>query len=135
MDEFGEIHGLENKNCSVRASQYETGTRYTKRNMLMKIADDLQCNYKALDDYGFGSAEDIIETLFGLEESASINTSNKHFPEYEAPGNPITLYEIQPVSNGKDITCTYNTDMNTSVFVPVAITINYELVNDFFRME
>ncbi len=73
MDEFGEALGLEGKNCSVRTSQYETGARYPKRNMLMKIAEVLQCNYKALDDYGLGSTEDIIETLFWLEESASIN--------------------------------------------------------------
>ena len=113
MDEFGESLGLEGKNRSVRASQYETGARYPKRDMLMKIA------------------EDIIETLFWLEESASINTSNKHFPEYEAPGNLITLCEMQPVSNDKDVICTYNEDMNTSMFAPVAITINYGLVNDF----
>ena len=80
---------------------------------------------------GLGSAEDIIETLFWLEESASINTSNKHFPEYEAPGNLITLCEMQPVSNDNDVICTYNEYMNTSMFAPVAITINYGLVNDF----
>lgn len=131
MDEFGEALGLEGKNRSVRASQYETGARYPKRDMLMKIAEVLHCNYKALDDYGLGSAEDIIETLFWLEESASINTSNKHFPEYEAPSNLITLCEMQSVSNDKNVKCTYNEGINTSMFAPVAITINYGLVNDF----
>ena len=33
-----------------------SGQRYPKRDMLMKIAEVLQCNYKALDDYGLGSA-------------------------------------------------------------------------------
>ena len=113
MDEFGEALGLEGKNRSVRASQYETGARYPKRDMLMKIAEVLHCNYKALD------------------ENASINTSNKHFPEYEAPDNLITLCEMKPVSSDKDVKCTYNEDTNTSMFAPVAITINYGLVNDF----
>lgn len=131
MEEFGAALGFEGRNRSVRANQYESGQRYPKRDMLMKIAEVLQCNYKALDDYGLGSAEDIIETLFWLEESASINTSNKHFPEYKAPGNLITLYEMQPVSSDKDVICTYNEDMNTSMIAPVAITINYGLVNDF----
>ena len=131
MEEFGAALGFEGRNRSVRANQYESGQRYPKRDMLMKIAEVLQCNYKALDDYGFGSAEDMIETLFWLEERASINTSNKHFPEYEAPGNLITLFEMQPVSNDNDVICTYNEYMNTSMFAPVAITINYGLVNDF----
>ncbi len=38
---------------------------------------------------------------------------------------------MQPVTNDKDVKCTYNEDSNTSMFAPVAITINYGLVNDF----
>ena len=53
---------------SVRIAQYETGARVLKADMLTKIADVLQCNYKALDDYSLGSAEDIIETLFWLRK-------------------------------------------------------------------
>jgi transcriptional regulator with XRE-family HTH domain len=49
---------------SVRIAQYETGTRVPKQDMLLKIAEVLQCNYKALDDYSLGATEDIIETLF-----------------------------------------------------------------------
>ncbi len=131
MDEFGAALGLEGKNRSVRVSQYETGARYPKRDMLMKIAEVLQCNYKALDDYSSGAAEDIIETLFWLEESTSANASNKHFPEYTAPGNLITLREMQPVTNDADVKCTYNDEEHFSIFAPVAITINYGLVNDF----
>ena len=39
-------------------------------------------------------------------------TGDKHFPEYEAPENLITLCEMQPASNDKDVICTYNEDMN-----------------------
>ena len=52
MDEFGAALGFEGKSMSVRIAQYETGARVPKANMLAKIADVLQCNYKALDDYG-----------------------------------------------------------------------------------
>ena len=131
MDELGGALGFEGKNMSVRISQYETGARIPGEDMILKLADALHCNYKAISDYSLGAAEDIIETLFWLEESASINTSNKHFPEYEAPGNLITLCEMKPVSGDKDVKCTYNEDTNTSMFAPVAITINYGLVNDF----
>ena len=40
-----------------------------RQEMILKLAEALDCNYKALDDYSLGSAEDIIETLFWLEES------------------------------------------------------------------
>ncbi len=40
---------------------------------------------------------------------------------------------MQPVNNDKDVICTYNEDMYTSMFAPVAITINYGLVNDFLE--
>ena len=39
--------------------------------MILKLADALHCNYKAISDYSLGAAEDIIETLFWLEESAT----------------------------------------------------------------
>ena len=56
---------------SVRISQYETGARIPGDDMIQKLVDALHCNYKAISDYSLGAAEDIIETLFWLEESAS----------------------------------------------------------------
>ena len=38
---------------------------------------------------------------------------------------------MQPVASDKDVKCTYNDNSNTSMFAPVAITINYGLINDF----
>ncbi len=38
---------------------------------ILKLADALHCNYKSISDYSLGAAEDIIETLFWLEESAA----------------------------------------------------------------
>ena len=71
MDELGGALGFEGKNMSVRISQYETGARIPGEDMILKLADALHCNYKAISDYSLGAAEDIIETLFWLEESAT----------------------------------------------------------------
>ncbi len=59
----------------------------------------MHCNYKAISDYSLGAAEDIIETLFWLEESAaSLPARGKgtRFPEYTAPGNLIHLTAMTP---------------------------------------
>lgn len=130
MDEFGAALGFEGKSMSVRIAQYETGARVPKADMLAKIADILKCNYKALDDYSLGSAEDIIETLFWLEESAA-PTTGKHFPEYQAPGNLIHLAAMTPVNKESDVKLTYNDNDYMASGAPVAITFEYGLVNDF----
>jgi transcriptional regulator with XRE-family HTH domain len=36
---------LKGKNMSVRVSQYETGDRIPREDMIMKLADALRCNY------------------------------------------------------------------------------------------
>ena len=100
MDELGGALGFEGKNMSVRISQHETGARIPGEDMILKLADALHCNYKAISDYSLGAAEDIIETLFWLEESAtSLPARGKgtRFPEYTAPGNLIHL--TAPVSS------------------------------------
>ena len=71
MDDLGGALGFEGKNMSVRISQYETGARIPGEDMILKLADALHCNYKAISDYSLGATEDIIETLFWLEESAT----------------------------------------------------------------
>ena len=130
MDEFGAALGFEGKSMSVRIAQYETSARVPRADMLAKIEEVLKCNYKALDDYSLGSAEDIIETLFWLEESAAPATG-KHFPEYQAPGNLIRLAAMTPVTKDDDVKLTYNDNEYMSAGAPVAVTFEYGLVNDF----
>ena len=99
MDDLGGALGFEGKNMSVRISQYETGARIPGDDMIQKLADALHCNYKAISDYSLGAAEDIIETLFWLEESASslpARGKGTRFPEYTAPGNLIHLTAMTP---------------------------------------
>ena len=133
MDELGAALGFEGKSMSVRIAQYESGARIPKQDMLLRIADALHCNYKALDDYSFGAAEDIIETLFWLEEStiAPAEGRGKHFPQYTGPGNLIRLTEFQPVAMRQHPKTTYDPDMYNSSGNPVAVTFEYGLVNDF----
>ena len=118
MDELGGALGFEGKNMSVRISQYEA----------------LHCNYKAISDYSLGAAEDIIETLFWLEESAtSLPARGKgtRFPEYTAPGNLIHLTAMTPAKPSETARPTYNEDDYDSSGSPVALTFEYGLVNDF----
>ena len=101
MDGLGGALGFEGKNMSVRISQYETGARIPGDDMIQKLADALHCNYKAISDYSLGAAEDIIETLFWLEESASslpARGKGTRFPDYTAPGNLIHLRQYRTKS-------------------------------------
>ena len=50
MDELGGALGFEGKNMSVRISQYETGARIPGEDMILKLADALHCNHKAISD-------------------------------------------------------------------------------------
>ena len=134
MDELGGALGFEGKNMSVRISQYETGARIPGEDMILKLADALRCNYKAISDYSLGAAEDIIETLFWLEESAtSLPARGKgtRFPEYTAPGNLIHLTAMTPAKSSETARPTYNEDDYDSAGSPVALTFEYGLVNDF----
>ena len=135
MDEFGAAPGFKGKSMSVRIAQYETGARVPKQDMLLKIAEVLQCNYKALDDNSHGAAEDIIETLFWLEENLSSTSDGegrgKHLPEYITHGNLIRLNEMIPVSNDADVKMTYNDNEYMASSAPVSLTFDYGLINDF----
>lgn len=134
MDELGAALGFEGKNMSVRVSQYETGARIPREDMIRKIANALRCNYKALDDYSLGSAEDILETFFWLEEGATAipsRGSGIRFPDYEGPGNLICLTPMTPVTNATDVKSTYDDNAQFSASAPVAVTFEYGLVNDF----
>lgn len=134
MDELGGALGFEGKNMSVRISQYETGARIPGEDMILKLADALHCNYKAISDYSLWAAEDIIETLFWLEESAtSLPARGKgtRFPEYTAPGNLIHLTAMTPAKSSEATRPTYNEDDYESAGSPVALTFEYGLVNDF----
>ena len=124
---------FERKHMYFRISQYDNRERHTNTDMHIHLHDALHCNYKAISDYSLGAAEDIIETLFWLEESAtSLPARGKgtRFPEYTAPGNLIHLTAMTPAKSSEAARPTYNEDDYKSASSPVALTFEDGLVND-----
>ena len=115
--ELGLALGFEGKNQAVRITQYETNYRVPKNDMIFEIAKILNCNYKALSNYDSGSAEDIMETFFWLEENGHANT--------------IKLFKTTPVQNDEDIQMNYNENNFSSASVPIALSFDYGIMNDF----
>ncbi len=119
---------------NIRISQYETGAHIPGEYMFLKLANTLHSNYKAISDYSLGAAEEIIETLFWLEESAiSLPARGKgtRFPEYTAPGNLIHLTAMTPAKSSETAIPIYNEDDYNSADSPITLSFEYGWVNDF----
>ena len=78
--ELGIAIGFDESAADVRVAQYESGTRTPKEDILKKIADALEVNYRAIYEPTLYAAEDIMYTLFELDE---------HYPMfvYDTEGN------------------------------------------------
>jgi len=85
--ELGVAIGFDFKTADVRIAQYESGTRTPKEDTLRKISEALDVNYRALYEPTLYAAEDIMYTLFELDE---------HY------GN-LTLYDVEDTSDRFDI--------------------------------
>ncbi len=66
--ELGLAVGFEGNTADVRIAQYESGTRTPKEDILTKIAEALDVNYRALYEPTRYAAEDVMYTLFELDE-------------------------------------------------------------------
>lgn len=66
--ELGLAVGFEENTADVRIAQYETGTRTPKEDVLRKIAEVLDVNYRSLYEPTLYAAEDVMYTLFELDE-------------------------------------------------------------------
>jgi transcriptional regulator with XRE-family HTH domain len=66
--ELGFALGFEENTADVRVAQYESGTRTPKEDALRKIAEALDVNYRALYEPTLYAAEDVMYTLFELDE-------------------------------------------------------------------
>ena len=66
--ELGVAIGFEFKTADVRVAQYESGTRTPKADTLRKISEVLDVNYRSLYEPTRYAAEDIMYTLFELDE-------------------------------------------------------------------
>jgi transcriptional regulator with XRE-family HTH domain len=66
--DLGLALGFTENSADVRIAQYESGTRTPKEDILKKIAKVLDVNYRVLYDPTHYSAEDVMYTLFELDE-------------------------------------------------------------------
>jgi transcriptional regulator with XRE-family HTH domain len=62
--ELGLAAGFDDNSADVRIAQYESGARTPKEDMLKKIADVLDVNFRSLYEPTLYAAEDIID-FFG----------------------------------------------------------------------
>ena len=85
--ELGLALGYAENTADVRIAQYESGTRTPKEDTLQKISEVLDVNYRSLYEPRNYHAEDIMYTLFELDE---------HY------GN-LTLYDVEDTSDRFDI--------------------------------
>jgi transcriptional regulator with XRE-family HTH domain len=71
--DLGIAVGFAENTADVRIAQYETGTRTPKDDMLQKIADILDVNYRSMYDPSLYAAEDVMFTLFELDEHYNLS--------------------------------------------------------------
>jgi len=71
--ELGCAVGFQENTADVRIAQYETGTRTPKEDMLRKIAAVLDVNFRSLYDPSLYAAEDLMYTLFELDEHYNLS--------------------------------------------------------------
>jgi len=118
--ELGMKLGYEDKYADTRISQYEKDYRVPKKDTIMEMAKIFDCNYKCLENYSLSTAEDIMETLFWLDEA---NMDAVHLFEMIRANNMIA-----PKTYGE-----YCTEDFQSATPPVGISLDYGLVNDFLQ--
>jgi transcriptional regulator with XRE-family HTH domain len=86
--ELGIAIGFEEKSADIRIAQYESNTRTPKEELLHKIAEVLNVNYRSLYEPTLYAAEDVMYTLFELDEHYPgtrlyevTDTTDPDFPE------------------------------------------------------
>lgn len=74
--ELGLAIGFDEKTADVRMAQYESGTRTPKEDMLRKITDVLDVNYRSIYEPTLYTAEDVMYTLFELDEHYNLSVGD-----------------------------------------------------------
>jgi len=76
--ELGLAVGFDDKSADIRIAQYESGTRTPKEKIIIKIADVLKVNPKAIERTDIDSSAGLAHTLFILEDiyGLKINSVN-----------------------------------------------------------
>jgi len=113
--ELGLKIGYDEKSADVRIAQYESNYRVPKKDTILQIAEALDINYVAISANDSGSAEDIMQTLFWLDEQNDA---------------VLNLFEFKPASKTNG---TFDTNEYNIASPLIGITIEYGLVNDFLH--
>lgn len=120
--ELGVGIGFDEKGADNRIAQYETNYRVPKKDTLLQIAKVLDVNPLNFISEVSGSAEDIMQTFFWLDED-----------------NPGAINLFQLVRNpGKcnaldDTAVRYNDSDDWPAHPPVGLWFKYGVVDDFMR--
>lgn len=122
QQELGEAIGLDAKGAANRIAQYETNYRVPKKDMLDNMAKALKVNYINFYSPAPGSAKDIMQTLFWMDEE-----------------NPsvINFIEMKPsekkYNTGNEFSCVYDDNDDMPSTAPVGLWFNYGTVTDFLK--
>jgi len=120
--ELGVALGGSERSATVRVGQYETGARIPKKESAIALSKVLQCNYiNFYDGADLGNANRIMMNFFWLEELL---------------GDSMYIFQLQKYNDKEDSRIAYgmfNDYQYDGVFPPVAIALNYNMINDFMR--
>lgn len=123
QQELGEAIGLDAKGAANRIAQYETNYRVPKKEMLLDMSKALNVSYLNFYTPEYGSSEDIMQTLFWLDEDNrdainlfSLTCTNKKEKSDIAPN---IEYE--------------NNSAHLPDDSPIGMWFNYGLVDEFMR--
>lgn len=120
--ELGIKVGFDEKGADNRIAQYETNYRVPKKDMLLQMAKVLNVNPLNFISEVSGSAEDIMQTFFWLDED-----------------NPGAINLFQLVKNpgkcnaSEDDAVHYNDSDDWPAHPPMGLWFNYGIVDDFMR--
>lgn len=119
--ELGIAIGCTEASAAVRIGQYETGARTPKKESAVALAKALHCNFRNFTVNDLGPAERIMFELFWLEELVAGSMYVFQLGRYKDENDKRVLY-------GQCNDWNY-----TGVFPPVALAMDYTLINDFMR--
>lgn len=122
QQELGEAIGLDSKGAANRIAQYETNYRVPKKDMLDNMAKALNVNYINFYSPVPGSAEDIMQTLFWMDEE---NPSVINFIEMKPSDKKYNTVN--------EIVCIYDDNDDMPSTAPVGLWFNYGTVTDFLK--
>lgn len=120
--ELGILAGLGEQNANIRIAQYEADSRLPRRDLLNRIAQALNVNPINFYSHVSGCAEDIMQTLFWLEESN--------------PGS-VNLFQMMPnpgkVNASQDTTVRYNDTDDWPAEPPVGVYFHFSFATGFMK--